>query len=292
MTWLLWFVPWQPSPTVVVTTLLFAALYVRGGRRRPQSWPRQLAFWAGLAVIYLALHSRLDYYAQREFFMRQIQQALLRMGGPFLLALAQPGRALLAGVPDAWRRRWVAPALASRPVQAALGLLLHPVVNGLLYLGVGLIWLLPVVDFYAGLDVRLYRLMNWSITLDGLLFWFLALDPRPAPPARLGPGARVLLLGAVMPPQMVVGAAIALTGRNLYPIYELCGRAFANLGFHDDQVLGGLILWLPSTMMHMLGALIVMYFWYLMSEHPDRLPSGGDAAPPAGDKNAPAPKAL
>lgn len=286
MNWLHWFVPWQPSPTIAATTLLVALLYLRGRRRERCPWPRQVAFWAGLAVLYLAQHSQLDYYAQREFFLHQTQQALLHMLGPFLLALAWPGRTLLAGVPGNWRRRWVEPLLGFRALRAAFDVLLHPVVNGLLYAGAGLFWLLPPVDFYTGLDIRLYRLMNWSTTLDGLLFWFVALDPRPAPPARMRFGARVLLLGAVMPPPMVVGAMVALTSRNLYPIYDLCGRAFASIGFHDDQVLGGLILWIPSTAMHMLGALIVLYFWYMTSEHPERMRPGGGSDRTVRDANA------
>ncbi len=270
MNWLLWLVPWQPSPTVVVTTLVFAVLYFRGCRHRRDGWLRQLSFWVGLALIYLALHSRLDYYAQREFFIHQIQETVLHHLGPFLIALAWPGATLLAGVPERWRQRWVEPFLNSRPVRAVMAFLTHPVINGVLFVAVIWFWLLPAADFYAALDVRIYRAMNWSMVLDGLLFWCVALDPRPSPPARLGMGGRVLLIGAVIPPQVASAALITLARTNFYPIYDLCGRAFASISSRNDQVLGGLILWIPVVMMHIAGALIVLYFWYRETELAER----------------------
>ncbi len=289
MNWLSWLVPWQPSPTVAVTTLVVAALYIRGCRARREPILRQVGFWLGLVLIYGALHTRLDYYAQREFFIHQIQETVLHHLGPFLIALAWPGATLLAGVPAAWRERWLAPLLASRPVRASLNLLLHPVVNGALFVGLTWFWLLPPVDFYAGLDIRIYRAMNWSMTLSGLLFWCLALDPRASPPARIKPGARILLIAAVMPPQVASGALISLAGQNLYPIYDLCGRAFATISSHNDQVLGGLILWIPSVMMHIAGALVAMYFWYRLTEHPD---PDDRPRPPAGRRDVATPTTV
>ncbi len=80
------------------------------------------------------------------------------------------------------------------------------------------------------IDVRLYAVMNWSMVLDGILFWCLVLDPRPKPPARVSFGVRAALAFAVMFPQIALGAVITFAQRDLYPYYDLCGRLFPSLG--------------------------------------------------------------
>ncbi len=257
--------PWEPSPTVVAVTLMVAGLYWRGRRRWRVAWPRQLAFWSGLALLYAALHTGFDYYAEHEFFVHRLQHLALHHLGPFLLALAWPMPTWRAGLPVAWRR--ALGALAARaPVRAALRFVTDPVVTGGLFVGLIWFWLIPSVHFYAMLDVRLYRLMNWSMAVDGVIFWLLVLDRRPSPPARLPPAVRVLLLALVIPPQIMAGALITFSGRRLYPLYELCGRAFAGIGAGTDQKLGGLILWIPGVMMCMAGGLVALALWFRLSE--------------------------
>lgn len=265
MNWLTFLSPWQPSPTVVTVTLLAAVLHLRGHRRQPVSWGRLVSFWTGLILIYVALHSRLDYYAERQFFLHRLQHMLLHHTGPFLIALAWPGPTLRAGIPVVWRRRGLDPLRNAAPVRLFLDFVMNPVIAGILFVGLIWFWLVPAIHFYAMLDVRLYRLMNWSMTIDGFLFWYLVLDRRPSPPARLRPGVRVLLLAAVIPPQMLSGALVTLSPVQLYPLYELCGRAFTSVSAASDQTLGGLILWIPSTMMSVIGVLIALYYWHQSS---------------------------
>lgn len=262
-------VPWLPSPTVVLATLGAAGLYVRGCQRVTVPWYRRALFWTGLATLYLALHTRLDYYAERQFFLHAAQQTLLHHLGPFLIALAWPGPALSAGWPDGRLREAGFRLIRSRPWQRAMAAFAHPLVNGGLFVGLAWLWLVPAVHFYAMLDVSLYRAMNWSMTVNGLFFWHLVLDPRPAPPARMRPGARVLLLAAVMPPQMLTGALITFATHNIYPLYELCGRSLGGMDSLTDQALGGLILWIPTKMMTALAGVIVLTHWYRAREAPD-----------------------
>jgi putative membrane protein len=70
------------------------------------------------------------------------------------------------------------------------------------------------------LDVRLYNLMNWTMAVDGIFFWCLILDPRPKPPARIGIGLRALLVLAVEPFQMILGAILSLSMIDYYPVYR------------------------------------------------------------------------
>lgn len=266
MHWLSFLVPWLPSPTVIVATLVLAGLYLRGTRRIEVPVLRQLSFWLGLALVYGAMHTQLDYYAEREFFIHRLQHMVLHHLGPFFLVLAWPGPALYAGLPERCKHREMRSFPGARALFVLWRALTGPVVTGVLFVGLIWLWLIPSIHFYAMIDVRLYRIMNWSMLLDGVLFWFLTLDPRPNPPARLPRGARVILLAAVIPPQVASGALITFATKNLYPIYELCGRALAGVSAHNDQAIGGLILWVPSTMMSLIGVLIAMYWWFADSE--------------------------
>ncbi|MDR3098993.1 MAG: cytochrome c oxidase assembly protein, partial [Paraburkholderia sp.] len=245
MNLLYWLDPWEPSPTVVIAVVLAGVLFARGKRHAKVSLARQISFWFGLGALYVALHTRLDYVFEHEFFMHRAQHLVLHHLGPFFIALAYPGAALRAGIPFAWRQRFVRPALNARPVRAMLDVVMHPVVAVALFVGLIYFWLLSPIHFIAMLDWRLYRVMNWSMVIDGLLFWWLVLDPRPAPPARLAPGKRVLVVIAAIPPQIVLGAFIFFTSHELYPVYSLCGRAFTWLSPMRDQQIGGLLLWIP-----------------------------------------------
>jgi putative membrane protein len=242
-----WLEPWEPSPTVVVAVLIAAVLFTRGARRARVSFARRAAFWLGLAGIYIALHTRLDY----------------------------------SGIPFNWRQRWMRPAMSTRAVRVTLDVLFNPVVAVTLFVGLIYFWLLSPIHFKAMLDYRLYRAMNWSMVIDGLLFWWLILDSRPAPPARLAPGRRILIVIAAIPPQILLGAYIFFTPHELYPIYSICGRAFTWISPAHDQQIGGLLLWIPGSMMSVIGALVALRHWLRLSARSRLARERGRRAAPA-----------
>ena len=63
---------------------------------------------------------------------------------------------------------------------------------------------------------------------------------------------------AVIPPQIVLGALIFFSAREIYPIYTICGRAIGGLSAIADQQIGGIILWIHGAMMSAVGILIVV----------------------------------
>jgi putative membrane protein len=268
-----WWIPWEPSAIVVVVFALAVWLYWRGARRSPVTapWYRQLLYWTGLLIVYVGLHTGLDYYAEHEFFIHRIQHMGLHHMGPFLIALGYPGVTMRRGLPVRFRRRWLQPALQWAPVRRLLDVLLNPFVAAVIFVGLIYLWLWPAVHFDAMLDWRWYHVMNYSMAADGMLFWWLILDHRPRPPARLSPGVRVFVALAVILPQILIGAYISFTKTDLYPIYSLCGRAFAGIPAIMDQHIGGLILWIPSSMMSVLAALIAFGHW-LRLDSKGRLP--------------------
>ncbi|KDD97897.1 cytochrome C oxidase Caa3 assembly factor [Bordetella bronchiseptica SBL-F6116] len=169
---------------------------------------------------------------------------------------AFPGSAMRAGLPMAWRVR-LRDFLRTGTGRALAAVLTHKVFVPTLFVFLVLVWLLPSVQFYSMLDWRLYRLMNWSVVISGFMYWNLILDRRPSPPAAMTPGGRVLSPALTMAPQMVAGAVIAFTERDLYPLFELCGRAIA-MSAQTDQTIGGLTMWIPAALVEVVGLLVAL----------------------------------
>jgi putative membrane protein len=239
--------PWDSSPTVVLVSLCAALWYLR--RRTQVSAVRQWSFWTGLALGYAVLNTQFDYYAQHEFFMHRLQHLVLHHLGPFLMAL---------GLPEQTVSMWQAGPRHKAWAVRLLRMVAHPFLTAALFNLLVLFWLIPAVHFPAMLDWRLYRVMNWSMFVNGLLFWVLVLrGAAPAfPPATTA--TRIVLMLAVIPAQIAIGALIFFAPVELYPIYTLCGRAFAGIDALQDQQIGGLILWVPGAMMSVAGILIVL----------------------------------
>lgn len=249
--------PWDFSFVEFLSAWLAIWWYVRGlastaPEQRP-SWPRRVAFFAGVLLIYSVLETDFEYYAEHQFFCNRIQHVVMHHMGPLLIALSWPGEALWSGLPAPLRR------ITSRPL--AIGfvrILQRPLLAAVLFSGSFFFWLIPAVHFRAMIDPDLYCVMNWTMVADGIMFWWLVLDPRPSPPARASFGIRAVLAFAVMFPQIIGGAIITFSKRDLYPFYNLCGRIYPQLGVGFDQSMGGLITWIPPAMMSVLAAVFIL----------------------------------
>ena len=108
------------------------------------------------------------------------------------------------------------------------------------------------------IDPDLYLVMNWTMVGDGVLFWSLVLDPRDRGEAGISFGMRALLAVAIMFPQILIGAIIALSKRDLYTFYAWCGRIYPSIGPLADQNYGGLIVWIPPAMMSVVALILVL----------------------------------
>jgi putative membrane protein len=144
------------------------------------------------------------------------------------------------------------------PAARLIDTLNNPIAAVLLFVGLIYFWLIPSIHFAAMLDWRWYRVMNWSMAINGLMFWNLVLNCYALRPARLTAATRILMMLAIIPPQIFVGALISFTGREVFLSYAICGRAIAGIGPIADQQIGGLILWIPAAMMSVLGVITVI----------------------------------
>lgn len=229
--------------------------YLRGmARIAPEKKPGRLRQWfflLGLGSIYFVLQTHFEYISQHMFFLNRIQAVTIGMAAPFGIAIGWMPELLRLGVPP-----WVLRACQSRVVYRLSRVLAHPLPAMAIFLITTDVWLIPAVHFAAMINPFLYAVMNISCLLGGLLFWLVVLDPRPKPAARFSYLTRAAAGFLVMFPQIAVSSYIALSTDNLYSFYTLCGRLFPSISPLYDQMLGGLIQWIPPGILNTAALLI------------------------------------
>jgi putative membrane protein len=275
------FLPFDFSWFAWAGTALTVWWYVRGlallpAAERPGFW-RRAFFGLGIAAIWAVLQTRYLYLGEHQFFLNRIMHVVLHHLGPFLVALGLAGGPVRRGMPAP-----LAGLLTHRAVRRAIAPLQQPFVAAVLFVGLVAFWLIPSVHFAAMIGHRLFWIMNWSMLLDGLLFWCQVLDPRPAPPARAGFGARAAMAVGVIFPQILIGALIVFARYDIYPYYDFCGRFFPSISPLYDQLVGGMVVWIPPAMMSVIALILVL----------THLRQAEDAAPRPADPRAARMEAL
>ena len=199
---------WQFVPLVSVPLVLFAALYLAGGRavarRHPaRRWPgaRTAAFLAGLAVIAAAIQGSDGVYDDVLLRAHMVQHVLLIMVAPPLLVYGRPVTLLLHATRNPWHAR-VIRVVRSRPVAA----LAWPPFCVALYSAVVLVTHLTPLILATG---WLHDGEHLAYLVAGYLFFLPVVGSEPARwrPSIFG---RYLLPLAVMPADIVTGAALML----------------------------------------------------------------------------------
>mgnify|MGYP001597292989 FL=1 len=254
--------PWEFSWVEYLSTVLSLFWFARGLRRtappaRLAPW-RRILFVLGVVMIYAVLETHFEYMAEHMFFINRIQHIVMHHLGPFLIALGFPGETIWRGMPEPLKRPLRHPALG-----AAMRVIQQPALAAFLFVGLIYLWLYPPIHFRAMINPDLFALMNWSMVVDGILFWCLVLDPRPRPLARTTYGIRLLIAFLVMLPQIALGSYIAFATRDYFPFYDLCGRLYPSFDALRDQTWGGLIIWIPAAMMSVVGFLLILNFMRL-----------------------------
>jgi putative membrane protein len=198
------------------------------------------------------------------FFVHRWAHFVLHHAGAFAIALGMGGPVLYAGMPD-----FLKPVVRCRAVQAPLAVLQHPALAPVLFVGLLYFWLIPQIHTVVMLDSGLYQIMNWTMAINGVMFWSLVLDSRAKPPARLSHLMRALMFLVIELPQMVLGAILSLSMHDIYPVYNICGRVL-DMTALNDQHYGGLIIWLPGTLTSFAAMIVVLVTMRLNEEKAER----------------------
>ncbi len=179
--------------------------------------------------------------------------------GPTLIFLAGPQVLLAAGLPRVLRERLLAPLLASRALRAVLMLFAHPFAATFWLVAVPVFWHLPAYHDRSVLDDSVHYVMHITMLVSALFFFWCVLDPRPAP---LGASyaTRIVMCWAAIAGTIPLGAYLSLKSTALYASYDEKGRLWGLPALQDEQ-LGGIVIWIPGSMMFVVLLLVVIRLW-------------------------------
>lgn len=262
------FSAWPLTPGITLGIVLAGCLYINGeGGRAAANGDhlalRHLSFFCGLAALFLALQSPLEPISDHLFMAHQVEHMLLRTGAPMLLVLSLPQAALLRGLPHWVRRQVVAPLLRS-PAAHSFGILSHPAMATVLFIGTTYFWMIPRFHNLALLDERVHELWHTTLLLSGLVFFWRILDLRPYP---LGASlcTRLFMFWLASIGNILLGSYLSLKHGVLYDAYDVAGRLWAIAPATDENI-GGLIMWIPGSMMFAATAMLMIYRWARQEE--------------------------
>ncbi|MGQ0714742.1 MAG: cytochrome c oxidase assembly protein [Gemmatimonadaceae bacterium] len=230
-----------------------AALYRWRMRHRPAGarGGSPLAFYSALALLFLSLNGPLhDLSDSYLFSAHMVQHLLLTMVIVPLLILGTPG----------WMLR---PAVDSRGVSRAARALTRPGMAYALF-NVGMIaWHLPPLYNLAMANHDVHVVQHLVFLATATLVWWPLLSPLPELPP-LSHALRMLYVVLLMIPMNIIGLMITYADEVLYPAYEMAPRITA-LSPMEDQLVGGLIMWIPGTFI-LIGVATALFFRWVKVE--------------------------
>jgi putative membrane protein len=268
MTWPHVLTLWSFDPPILIGIALAAILYGRGWRpltlvdhRRPVRGLNAAAFYAGLAVTFLALESPIDTLSAPLFTFHMIQHLLLIMVAAPLLILGDPGVTMLRGVPLAPRRR-VLGSLARQPwagaVAAIVGKVNTPSVVFAIFVG----------DLYFWHWSRMFNLTlqndgvhiteHLCFLLTSMLFWGQLIDQR-AIHLKLSYVQRALYAVAAGAAGNVLAMYFVFAPKPVYSAYAAVTHRPFGMTVLADQQIAGAIMWIPVLFLFGAAFAICLY---------------------------------
>jgi cytochrome c oxidase assembly factor CtaG len=265
---------WDLRPEVILLLGLLAVVYLRGWLRlralpvgaakQSSDQHRALAagwrlatYWAGLLTLAVSLMSPIDVLSGQLFFMHMIQHLLLTMIAVPLLLVGNPFPVLVWGLPRRARRPVSAVLNERSPWRAVLAKITSP----------GVVWLLYVIALIGWHDPVLYNLVlrnelahdlqHLSFFLTASLLWWHILGVAPRLHRTLSVGQRIIFAVAAAPVNVIIGVVIAFAPSPIYSHYLNVPRLLG-LSAMEDQIISGILMWIPGGMMFLYAALIVL----------------------------------
>jgi cytochrome c oxidase assembly factor CtaG len=255
---------WNWDPWILLSLALALGFYLTGLFRVPPSVrselfgaSRCLAFLTGIAALFVVLISPLDGLDDELFSAHMAQHMVLMLVAPPLLIMGRPGLACLWAFPLPARRFigriWVKTGLRHFLLQ--LG---SPAVVWILCSAALWFWHLPAPFAWSLASEPVHALEHLCFFVTSLLFWALVVEPLAK--RRMDYGMTIIFVVTFSVQMGLLGALLTFAAHPLYPAYLPTSEHW-RLSPLEDQQLGGLSMWIPTSLIHLttLGVLVVAW---------------------------------
>ena len=255
------FVEWSP-PIVLTGTLVVAGLvYARGWfairkTRRTQFPPWRLGFFLlGLAVIWVAIASPLDGFADVLLSAHMVEHLLLMSFAPPLLLLGWPMVPLLRGLPRRVTVYVLGPLIRMKALRHLGHVLIMPLVAWLAMNLVFLGWHVPAAYDFALEHEHWHQFEHLCFLGTSILFWWPVIRPWPTRESYAG---WLLLLYLVMADivNTVLSAFLAFCDRPVYSYYLREPNPF-DISPLSDQRAGAVVMWVIGSLIFLVPAMVL-----------------------------------
>ena len=118
-------------------------------------------------------------------------------------------------------------------------------------------WHIPALFEATLYSDAVHTLQHLSFLLSALLFWWALIH---GPQGAMGYGAAVLYLFTTSVHSGALGALITIAGSVWYSSYAPLTASWG-LTPLEDQQLGGLIMWIPASLVYVIAALALFAGW-------------------------------
>jgi putative membrane protein len=250
-------VKWSIHPSTVIGIFALAAIYLWRASQAPpgEQTPRgaqRFSFFAGLFLMFACLNGPLHDLSDDYLFSAHMVQHLL-------LTLVMPPM-LIYGV-SGWMLR---PLLANRILGPIARRITRPAWCFVIFNLSIAVWHIPYFYNAAMANHNIHIVEHLIFMASAVLMWWPLMSPLPELPRLPYPG-QLLYTFLLSLPMSVVAVYITLADHILYPAYSAAPRIFP-LSPMDDQMIGGLIMWIPGTLIFTIILTVVFFKWSARGE--------------------------
>ncbi len=252
---------WEFDPGVVISLAIAALLYVRGARAQRTSTPRQhVFFWCGWVSLVIALISPLHPLGEALFSAHMVQHEILMLVSAPLLVLSRPLVTFLWGMPFQWRRglgQWA----KTDYVRHSWTFLTDPLTAWWIHAAAIWCWHAPLLFDLTLKSDPAHTAQHLSFFLSALLFWWALFYAH----GRKAYGAGVFYVFTTAVHTGILGALLTFAPHIWYTPYLTTTPVWGLTPLQDQQI-GGLIMWVPASVIYLVAGLWLFAGWLKESD--------------------------
>lgn len=256
------FVEWSPPIILTGTLIVCGVVYVRGWvairktRLVQFPWWRLWAFLLGLAVIWVAIASPLDGFADALLSAHMVEHLLLMSFAPPLLVLGCPVVPLLRGLPRGVTTYLLGPLIRIKALRNLGHLMIVPLVAWLAMNLTFLGWHVPAAYDFALEHEHWHEFEHVCFLGTSILFWWPLIRPWPM--------REDYHFGWLMLPYLVMAdivntalsAFLVFCDRPVYGYYLKETNAF-HVSPLSDQRAGAVVMWVIGSLVFLVPAIVL-----------------------------------